>query len=94
MKLVFAQIIEENRIQNLPNTQLSQTTVGDVIQFMAAVGAVIALLVITISALKYIFSQGDPNSISNAKNTIIYAIIGLVISITAYSIVAFVLTEL
>lgn len=89
----YLSVVDPNRIDNLPNAELTSTTTREVLQLVSAVGAVIALIVITIAALKYIFSQGDPNKISNAKNTIIYALIGLVIAITAFSIVTFVITE-
>ena len=54
----------------------------------------IALLMITISGLRYVLSAGDPQRISKAKNGIIYALVGLVIALTAEAIVAFVGTRL
>jgi hypothetical protein len=39
---------------------------------------------------KYIISGGDSSKVTSAKNTIIYAIIGLIIVILAYAIVNFV----
>jgi hypothetical protein len=49
---------------------------------------------IIIGGLKYVTSNGDSNSISSAKNTIIYALIGIVVVAIAQSVVRFVLGKL
>jgi hypothetical protein len=55
-----------------------------------AVG-IIAVIMVIIGGPKYITSQGDSNSINSAKNTLLYAIVGLVIALLAQVIVRFVL---
>ena len=55
-----------------------------------AVGAVSVIMII-VGGLKYILSSGDPANTASARNTILYAIIGLVIAIAAQAIVLFVL---
>ncbi len=55
-----------------------------------AVGAVSVIMII-IGGLRYILSSGDPANTASARNTILYAIIGLVIAIAAQAIVLFVL---
>lgn len=57
------------------------------------VGA-IAVLMIIIGGLRYVLSAGDQSATTSAKNTILYAIIGLVVAIMAYAIVNFVLDAL
>lgn len=57
-----------------------------------AIGVIAVIMIIT-SGLKYITSQGDAASITSAKNTLLYAIIGLVIVAFAQVIVHFVLTK-
>lgn len=60
-------------------------------QFISmAVGAVSVIMII-VGGLKYIISSGDPANTNTAKNTILYAVIGLVIAIAAQAIVLFVL---
>ena len=54
---------------------------------------VIAVIMIIIGGLKYIISSGDSNNINSAKNTILYAIIGLVIVAFAQEVVRYVLTN-
>jgi hypothetical protein len=65
-------------------------SVGNVIIFIT--GA-ISVLMIIIGGFRYTASGGDQGSITSAKNTILYAVIGLIVSVMAYAIVNFILTN-
>lgn len=60
--------------------------------FQIVVG-IISVAMIIFGGLKYITSGGDSGGIGSAKNTIIYAIIGLVVVALAEVIVQFVLNR-
>lgn len=62
-------------------------TVVNVLLFI--IGA-IAVVMVVIGGLRYTLSAGDASAVSAAKNTILYAIVGLVVAILAYAIVNFV----
>lgn len=62
-----------------------------VINLFSLVVGVIAVIMIIIGGLKYIMSSGDSGNVTGAKNTILYAIIGLVVVALAQFIVKFVL---
>lgn len=62
-----------------------------VLQMLSIVAGIIAVIMVIISGLKYITSQGDSNKIASAKNSLIYAIVGLVIVAAAQIIVQFVI---
>lgn len=49
----------------------------------------LSLLFITLSGFRYITSAGDPQKIAKAKNGILYALVGIVVAISAQVIVAF-----
>ena len=70
---------------------LSEGFVKPTINIILWVVGVAAVIVIIVAGLKYVTSSGNPSAISSAKTTILYAIIGLVIAVTAYAIVNFVL---
>ncbi|MBR3256943.1 hypothetical protein IKG02_01485 [Candidatus Saccharibacteria bacterium] len=55
-----------------------------------AVGA-ISVIMLIVGGLRYALSAGDSKKVTDAKNTILYALIGLVIAILSYAIVDFVL---
>ena len=67
------------------------TKVSDVLAFVAGM---IAVIFIIIGGIKYITSAGDSANITSAKNTIIYASIGLVVVVLARAIISFVVNRL
>ena len=54
--------------------------------FLFAVGALSVIMLIW-GGIRYTTSAGDSNKVTAAKNTVLYAIVGLVIAILAYAIV-------
>ncbi len=66
-------------------------TVQNIINLLLYIAGVIAVIIIVIGGFRYVTSNGDPGAASKAKNTIIYALIGLVIAAMAYAIVNFIL---
>lgn len=61
--------------------------------FTFIIGAV-AVLMIIIGGIRYTTSNGDQAQITGAKNTIIYAVVGLVVAVLSYGIVHFVIANL
>ncbi len=55
---------------------------------------VIAVIMLIIGGIKYVVSGGDAKKVTDAKNTVLYAIIGLIIAFLAFAIVNFVITTL
>ena len=51
---------------------------------------IIAVIMLIVGGIRYIVSGGDAKKVTDAKNTILYAIIGLIICFLAYAIVNFV----
>jgi len=54
----------------------------------------IAVVMIIIGGIRYTTSNGDAGSVKGAKDTILYAVVGLVVAILAYAIVNFVISSL
>ena len=57
------------------------------------IGAVSVLMLIY-GGIRYTLSGGDSKAVTDAKNTILYAIIGIIVALLAYAIVNWVLTSL
>jgi len=73
----------------------NDTKVNEVIQtivntLLYVLGA-IAVIMIVVGGIRYTTSNGDPSGVKGAKDTILYAVVGLVVAIMAYAIVNFVL---
>ena len=64
-----------------------------IINVVIGVIAFVAVAFIIFGGVQYTTSAGDPGKVKKAKDTILYGIIGLVVSMLAYSIVNFVLAN-
>ncbi|HEY1085890.1 MAG TPA: hypothetical protein VGE34_04155 [Candidatus Saccharimonadales bacterium] len=62
-------------------------TITDVMLFL--VGA-ISVIMLIIGGIRYTVSGGDSSAVQSAKNTILYAIVGIIVSLLAYAVVTFV----
>ncbi len=51
----------------------------------------ISVIMIIIGGLRYVISGGNSTNVTAAKNTILYAIVGVIIALLAYAIINFVL---
>lgn len=83
--------ISPDDIKSVPQAPLQNGNISEVLKVVFGFAGGISLLIITIAGLKYTLANGDAQAISKAKDTILYAIIGLVISLLAFSIVSFVI---
>lgn len=77
----------------LPNNPLGQSNLQSALQLVFGLAGAIAFIIVVLGGLKYALSQGNPQETAKAKDTILYAVIGLVICVMAFSIVRFVITE-
>lgn len=68
--------------------------VHSIINIFSLIVGFVSVIMIIIGGLKYITSGGDSSNITGAKNTIIYAIIGIVIVALSQFIVRFVLSKI
>lgn len=64
------------------------TTLTNTLLFV--VGA-LSVLMIILGGMRYVLSGGNTTSVTAAKNTILYAVVGLIVCIFAYSIIDFVI---
>ena len=64
--------------------------VQQVINVLLFIIGVVSVIMIIIGGIKYTLSNGDSSAITSAKNTIMYAVIGLVVALLAYAIINFV----
>jgi uncharacterized membrane protein YidH (DUF202 family) len=78
----------------LPTVNASANELQTALQIAFAILAAISVLFVIIGGLRYTLSQGNSQRMQEAKNTIIYAVVGLVIAISAEAIVSFALSYL
>ena len=90
---VFATIAPPTPPSGVSNLGLIET-INKVSSAILAIIGVIAVLFLIIGGFQYVTSAGNPDSVQKAKSTILYAIIGLIVAILAWSVVKFVLGNL
>ena len=76
---------------HIPKVPASLDNLQTILQIVFAVIGAVALVFIILAGLQFVTSQGDPNSAAKARQTAIYAVIGLVVALSAEVIVTFVL---
>lgn len=64
-----------------------ENTLEAALNLALLIGGGLSMIFIIVGGLKYATSAGDPNQTNAAKNTILYAIIGLIFSLLAFTIV-------
>lgn len=74
-------------------TSRVNSIIKTIINVFSIIVGVVAVIMIIFGGFRYITSGGKQESISSAKNTILYAIIGLIIVALAQIIVKFVLSK-
>lgn len=106
----FAKDVLENSCKDVPTSTLCQdnkpqdpgsndlygpngilTKVTDILAYVVGIASII---VVTIGGIRYGISSGDANNVNGAKNTILFALIGLAVAILAKAVVIFVLVKI
>ncbi len=86
---IFYTLAQLRGAHGLPNPDTSNVLETVLKTSFVIIGA-LAVIFVIIGGFQYVLSGGNPNNTSRAKETIIYAIVGLVVSLLAFSIVDFV----
>lgn len=61
--------------------------VTTVINTMLFIVGILAVIMIIYAGIRYTTAHGDKGQVENAKNTLMYSIVGLVVAIIAYAVV-------
>lgn len=69
-------------------------TLAKVTRLIAYIAGIVAVIVIIVAGIMYATSGGDPSKASEAKNAIIYSLIGVVIVVVAQGVIIFVINRL
>lgn len=83
----FAETYVDADASGIPTVSLTQAQVTSVFNGVLMLAGAIAVIFIILGGIKYSISQGEPGDTKKAKETIIYALVGLVVVMLAFSIV-------
>jgi len=62
------------------------------INLMLFIVGILAIFMLIFGGIRYVVSGGDQTRVKDAKNTILYAIIGLIVAILGYAVVQWVIS--
>lgn len=79
----------QNQGENLRDNKFTTALTNTLLFVLGTV----AVIVIVIGGIRYATANGDPQKITSAKNTIMYAVVGLIVAVMAWAIVTFVVTS-
>ncbi len=68
--------------------------IANVLNVLLVIIGVAAVVMLIIGGIRFVVSQGDPSAIEGARNTILYAVIGIVVAFLAWAAVNFVVGRL
>lgn len=92
---IFAQVSNPTKADlGLPDVAADQSFAQKIFAIVFGLAGAIAVLIIVIASLNIAKSSGNPEEIAKGKRTIIYALVGLAVALSAEIIVAFVLGRL
>jgi len=69
------------------------TGLGDVVGILSFFAGVLSAIFLIIGGIRYATSEGSSDKVTRAKQTLTYAIIGLIVSVLAGAIVSFVIAK-
>jgi hypothetical protein len=78
----------------IPRIDLNNSALANALSAVFMLLGGMAVLFMLVGAVRYVTSGGDPKNIKSAKDTILYALVGLVIAASAFTIVQFTLGKL
>ncbi len=76
------------------NTADPKEIIQTIVRILLFLIGAVSVIMIIIGGFRYVISQGDSGAVTSAKNTILYAVIGLIVAIFAWAIVDFVIDNL
>lgn len=80
--------------QQNTGTSVDSDLVQNVVNWMLFAMGFIAVIMLIWGGFTYATSAGDTTKVERAKQTVLYAVIGLIVAILAYAIVAFINNQL
>ncbi len=75
------------------STTGNDSTVKKVVDFLLYIVGILSVIMLIWGGIRYTTSAGDAGKVTSAKNTILYALIGLIVAVLAYAIVQFVFSQ-
>lgn len=92
-KELLAQITIKQSDLNLQGapTEIGSSQIEGILMTVYFWAGIVAVIIIIIGGIRYVTSSGDASGVKSAKDTILYAIVGLIVVIMAAAITGFII---
>ena len=90
LKLFAAGLLGEADKLGIPTKTANAAGLKSILDVIYMIAGVIAVIVMIVAAISYVTSSGDANKVKKAKDTIVYALIGLFLVIFAFTLTAYI----
>lgn len=87
------EIVRESAGCDVGNTDQFQPVIVKILNGIIGICGLIAVVYIVIGGINYMTSSGDAGKIKKARDTILYAVIGLIVVALAFALVNFVIVK-
>ena len=95
MQLLYATLyFAQNLNVPLPGTGAGTSQIKIIVNLFLSIAGAVALLTVTMAGFRYVTSRGNPQQTAQARDAIIYSVIGLIVMMSAFIIVNFVVFKL
>lgn len=87
--------LQASQSSEVPTDLFGQTGIFRlIVNILLFIIAAISVIMLIIGGVRYVVSGGDQSAVTSAKNTILYAIVGIVVAVLAFAAVNFVFGSL
>lgn len=87
---INSQVLNNNESVQIPEVD-SSSIIDNILNIVFYIMGSLAVVMIIVGAIRFLTSNGDPGKNKQARMTIAYAVVGLIVVISAYAIVNWVL---
>jgi basic membrane lipoprotein Med (substrate-binding protein (PBP1-ABC) superfamily) len=84
----FASLLKSSDVPNVPNATANQVLDAG-LNILYLVAGIVGVIVIIIAGITLVTSGSEPDAVKKAKNMIVYAVIGLVVIMSAWAVTWF-----
>lgn len=72
-----------NAPTSLPQVSADESRIASIVVYLSVLGAAISVLIIVIAGIQFIIASGEPTKIAKARSAILYAVVGLIVTLSA-----------
>jgi hypothetical protein len=84
------QVCKDQAITDNPVTE----TIGNVVDLVSIIAGSVAVIMVIFGGIRFVISSGDAAKVASARQTVLYALVGLVVIVFSNAIIKFVLTRI